>query len=93
MTESFTSRSRWPRTDSPEVEAAAEAGMRCAEDGGSFVNIARAVIDAYHGTGIAAYVDRMELIVCGEWHLNQWPNCDHPDHDRGRSLLSEKAKR
>ena len=67
---------RWPRVDSPEVEAAAEAGMRCAEEGGSFVNIARAVIDAYHETAVA---ERDELVTA--LYENPGPSCPVCGHD------------
>ena len=33
------------------------------------------------------YINEMEQAICGEWHLDKWPLCDHSDHDKGRAIL------
>jgi hypothetical protein len=36
---------------------------------------------------VCAYVEKMEAAICGEYHLDDWPQCDEEDHAEGRRLL------
>lgn len=40
---------------------------------------------------LVAYINYMELAVCGEWHTGGWPDDCDDRHDEGRALLAALA--
>lgn len=38
---------------------------------------------------LALYVNVMEGAICGEYHGDTWPDCDHPNHAEGRAILAD----
>lgn len=37
---------------------------------------------------LAQYVDRMEMLLCAEWHGGRWPHCTDDGHKQGRTILA-----
>lgn len=38
------------------------------------------------------YINRMEHMLCAEFHGGRWPDCDSADHMQGRAFLSTRGK-
>jgi len=42
----------------------------------------------HYADRVAAYINGMEAAICGELHLDRWPNCDDQSHAEGMDLLA-----